>query len=669
MKIKKEICRDLEQAMGREWLETNGLGGFACSTIIGMNTRRYHGLLIPAQNESHGRFVALSKFEETLIVPGTGSFELSSNCYAGAIHPNGYTHLEHVRLDPFPIFTFCIDDLCFEKQVFMVYGQNTTVITYGPFDRPVTLALRPLAAFRDYHHLMRRNDMLNGDVDICDGLMRFQLYAEYPPLYIAHNGEFQARGDWYYNFEYAVEAYRGLDNREDLYCPGEFTFDLKAGESAHLLISLERGTCDEVNALRQAEIDRRDKIVQSVPKCTGLSLSADAFLVKRSDACVSIIAGYPWFTDWGRDTMIALPGLALVTGRFEEARDILAAYARFCDKGMIPNRFPDHGDVPEYNSVDATLWYVYAVDRFLAYTADYDFVRETLWRVLHEIIRYFVRGTRYNIHLDCDGLLYAGEPGVQLTWMDAKVGDWVVTPRQGKPVEVNALWYNALCVMRDLADRYGESDLSAEYAGLAEKTAERFADAFWNPDAGCLYDCLTDEEPDAAIRPNQIFALSLPHRMLNAARERSILDVVERELLTPYGLRSLSPSDAAYRGTYGGDPGRRDSAYHQGTVWAWLMGPFITSWVRIHGKEAGVRASAKRMLRPLLRHVEKSGLGHISEIFDGDPPHASRGCFAQAWSTAEILRAFVEDVLDQRPEKFADGRRHVPAGVSRDGRG
>ena len=697
--IEKEICRDLGQAMEREWLETNGLGGFACSTIIGMNTRRYHGLLIPAQDESQGRFVALSKFEETLIVPDMGTFELSSNCYAGAIHPHGYTHLEHVRLDPFPIFTYCVGDLRFEKQIFMVYGQNTTVITYGPFDRPVTLVLRPLAAFREYHHLTRQNDMLNGDADICDGLMSFQPYSEYPPLYIAHNGEFQARGDWYYNFEYAVEAYRGLDNREDLYCPGEFTFDLEVGESAyvivslstkdthrrslqrseasndtkkdtqdtkddqsaHLLVSLERGTCDQVNALRQAEVDRRNKIVQSVPECTRLGLSADAFLVRRSDDRATIIAGYPWFTDWGRDTMIALPGLALVTGRFAEARDILAAYAHFCDEGMIPNRFPDCGDVPEYNSVDATLWYVYAVDRFLAYTDDYAFVRENLWGVLKEIIHYFVQGTRYNIHLDCDGLLHAGEPGVQLTWMDAKVEDWVVTPRQGKPVEVNALWYNALCVMRDLADRYGEFDLRAEYANLAKKTATRFAEAFWNPDAGCMYDCLTDTVPDAAIRPNQIFALSLPHRMLDAERERSILDVVERELLTPYGLRSLSPSDAAYRGTYGGDPYSRDGAYHQGTVWAWLMGPFITSWVHIRGKEADVRANARRMLRPLLRHVEASGLGHISEIFDGDAPHVSRGCFAQAWSTAEVLRTFVEDVLGQGPEKYpqmdADGRR------------
>ncbi len=646
IRIEKEICRDLDRATGREWLETNGIGGFACSTIIGMNTRRYHGLLIPAHDLSHGRFVALSKLEETLILPGAGAFELSSNRYVGATHPHGYRHLEHFRLDPHPIFTYRLGDLCVEKQVFMIHGQNATAITYGPVDRPVRLALRPLTAFRDYHHLTRQNHSLNGHVDIRDGLICFQPYPELPPLYIAHNGHFQTRGTWYYNFEYAAEAYRGLDSQEDLYCPGEFTFDLEKGQSAQLLASLEPGTCDQTDALRRAEVDRRNKIAPTVPDCAHLGLSADAFLVKHRNARATIIAGYPWFTDWGRDTMIALPGLALVTGRFDDARDILAHCARFCDQGMIPNRFSDRGDSPDYNSVDATLWYIYAVEHFLAYTADYNFARQTLWPVLREIIHYFVRGTRHNIHMDRDGLLFAGEPGVQLTWMDAKVEDWVVTPRRGKPVEVNALWYNALCVMRDLAHRYGEADLSAEYAGLAKKTAARFAGAFWNPEADCLYDCLTDTGPDAAIRPNQIVALSLPHRMLDIARERRVLNAVERELLTPYGLRSLSRSDAAYRGTYGGDPHSRDSAYHQGTVWAWLMGPFITAWVRIHRGDADVRMAARRMLRPLWDHMRESCLGHISEIFDGDPPHTPRGCFAQAWSTAEVLRAFVEDVLD-----------------------
>ena len=650
--VGKEICRDLDQAIDREWLETNGIGGFACSTIIGLNTRRYHGLFVPALNPPHGRFVALSKVDEILTLPGVGTFELSSNSYFGAIHPHGYRYLEHFRSDPFPVFTYRLNDLLLEKQVFMVHGQNITAITYGPVDRPLSLKLKPLTAFRDYHHITRQNHLLNSEVEVQEGQICFQPYDELPPLYISHNGQFQSGGDWYYNFEYAVESYRGLDSQEDLYCPGELTFDLAPGQTAQLLISLEPNNCNQIDDLRQKEIARRNRAIKSAPvndpPLNHLTLSADAFLVKRRDGLSTIIAGYPWFTDWGRDTMISLPGLTLVTGRFDEARDILSAFARSCDQGMIPNRFPDHGEMPDYNSVDATLWYVHAVDRFLAYTSDYDFVQKNLWSVLREIIHWFVNGTRYNIHLDDDGLLYAGEPGVQLTWMDAKIDDWVVTPRQGKPVEINALWYNALCVMRDLANTFGEPKRSAEYANLANQTAHQFANAFWNPDLQCLYDCLTEQGPDPAIRPNQIFALSLPHRMLDTDRERSILSVIERELLTPYGLRSLAPSDPAYIGTYGGDPHSRDGAYHQGTVWGWLIGPFISAWVRIYKNDPDVHTTAKRMLLPLSSHLQEAGLGHISEIFDGDAPHASRGCFAQAWSTAEVLRAFVEDVLGHK---------------------
>ena len=651
--VGKEICRDLDQAINREWLETNGIGGFSCSTITGLNTRRYHGLLVPALNPPLGRFVALSKVEETLSLPDGTTFELSSNSYFGAIHPQGYRYLEHFRLDPYPIFTYRLNDLLIEKQVFMVHGQNTTAITYGPVDSSVTLTVRPLTAFRDYHHITRQNHLLNGHVDIQESQIIFQPYAELPPLYITHNGLFQTEGDWYYNFEYAVEAYRGLDSQEDLYCPGEFTFNLEPGQSANLLVSLEPHKTNEIDTLRQNEITRRNKILTSAPSekptIQNLTVSADAFLVKRKDKLSTIIAGYPWFTDWGRDTMIALPGITLVTSRFDEARDILAAFARSCDQGMIPNRFPDHGETPDYNSVDATLWYMHAVERYLAYTHDDTFVQETLWPILQEIIDCFVKGTRYNIHLDQDGLLYAGEPGVQLTWMDAKVDDWVVTPRQGKPVEINALWYNALCVMKNLATKFDNASLSDHYASLAEKTAAQFATSFWNPHTQCLYDCLGDEGPDPSIRPNQIIALSLPHRMLGPDREQSILNVVERDLLTPYGLRSLSPSDPAYCGSYAGSPHSRDGAYHQGTVWGWLIGPFITAWVRIHQKDPDVHATAKRMLQPLWNHLQESGLGHVSEIFDGDTPHDSRGCFAQAWSTAEVLRAFVEDVLDRKP--------------------
>ena len=651
--IGKEICRDLDQATQREWLETNGIGGFACSTIIGLNTRRYHGLLVPALHPPAGRIVALSKCEETLHVPDKGDYDLSSNSYAGAIHPHGYRYLEHVRLDPFPIFTYRIDDVVIEKQIFMIHGRNAIATIYGPTNRAVTLTVRPLIAFRDYHQLTRKNDHLNAQVDVQNDCIRFQPYTQLPPLYIAHNGRFETRGDWYYNFEYAVEAYRGLDCREDLYCPGEFTFDLQPGQSAQWIADMEPVNGTEINALRQAEIDRRTGIVQSAPaEDAGIRLltrAADDFIVKRKDGLSTIIAGYPWFTDWGRDTMIALPGLTLVTGRFDEARDILSAFAKYCDQGLIPNRFPDHGETPDYNSVDATLWYVHAVDRYLAYTGDLEFVRQNLWPVLTDIVHWFCKGTRYGIHLDTDGLLYAGEPGVQLTWMDAKVGDWVVTPRQGKPVEINALWYNALCVLRDLAEKFHETDRATEYTLLSARLKKRFPKAFWNSDAGCLFDCIGEWGADPAIRPNQIFALSLPHRMLDEASEQSILRAVEQHLLTPYGLRSLSPSDPAYKGHYGGDPVARDGAYHQGTVWGWLIGPYVTAFVRLNQADPEVRTHALRLLDPLRRHLYEAGLGQISEIFEGDPPHAPQGCFAQAWSVAEVLRAYAEDIAGRQP--------------------
>lgn len=652
--IGKEICRDLDQAFHREWLETNGIGGFASSTIIGLNTRRYHGLLVPALNPPLGRVVALSKFEESIRLSNGNTFDLSCNNYYGAIHPHGYRYLEHVRLDPYPIFTYRLNDLSFEKQVFMVHGKNTTVLSYGPLDQPATLILKPLVAFRDYHHITRQNPYINPEVDVQNNQICYQPYEQLPPIYISHNGQFHTQGDWYYNFEYPIEAYRGLDCEEDLYCPGEFVFELQPGESAHLIATLDPIDIKQVDTLHQNERTRRSALIKDVPAndvgTRLLTQAADAFIVKRKDNLSTIIAGYPWFTDWGRDTMIALPGLTLVTKRFNEARNILAAFAEVCDQGMIPNRFPDHGETPDYNSVDATLWYVHAIDRYLAYTGDIDFVRETLWPTIKEIITWFNKGTRYNIHVDADGLLYAGEPGVQLTWMDAKVDDWVVTPREGKPVEINALWYNALCVAKDLAEKFDDPKLAAEYAGFAQKVADQFPNAFWNPQTGCLFDCIGPHGPDPAIRPNQVFALSLPHRMLSEEQEKSILTVIQRDLLTPYGLRSLSPLDPAYVGNYGGGPHSRDGSYHQGTVWGWLIGAFVTAWVRVNKNSPAVHHTAQRFLDPLRKHLQDYGLGQISEIFDGDPPHTPRGCYAQAWSVAETLRAYVEDVLDIKPE-------------------
>ena len=362
-----------------------------------------------------------------------------------------------------------------------------------------------------------------------------------------------------------------------------------------------------------------------------------------------MIAGYPWFGDWGRDTMISLPGLTLVTGRYDEARGILRAYAQSVDQGLLPNRFPEAGEAPEYNTADATLWMFHAVHEFLRYTCDYEFVRAELYPVLTDIISWHERGTRHGIKLDTDGLLHAGAPGMQLTWMDVKIGDWVVTPRAGKPVEIQALWYNALRVMQGLADFFGDTGQSSSYASLADRIQTRFPGVFWNEAAGCLYDVIADAGPDPSIRPNQIFAVSLPYPLLTGEKALRVVEVVEWELLTPYGLRTLSPHDPNYRGRYAGDARSRDAAYHQGTVWAWLLGPFLTAYVKVHGGTEQARGRVDSYLNSMRGHLQQAGLGQISEVFDGDLPHRPAGCIAQAWSVAEVLRAYSEDAKNIQP--------------------
>jgi predicted glycogen debranching enzyme len=379
-----------------------------------------------------------------------------------------------------------------------------------------------------------------------------------------------------------------------------------------------------------------------------LTLAADQYIVSRGDQN-SVIAGYHWFSDWGRDTMIALPGLTLPTRRFEVARSILRTFAQHVDRGMLPNRFPDAGETPECNTVDATLWFFEAVRAYLAYTGDIAFVENELYGILSDIIAWHVRGTRFGIKLDPSGLLTSGEPGVQLTWMDAKVGDWVVTPRRGKPVEIQALWYNAVCTTEDIAARLEDESARKRYNGMAALTKWSFNRMLWNEKDGYLYDVVNDGPPDASIRSNQILAVSLPHSMLSLERARQVVNAVEKHLLTPYGLRSLAPSDSQYRGRYTGDGTSRDSAYHQGTVWPWLMGPFITAYIKVNDSSESARRQAEQWLSSLKEHLADAGIGHISEIFDGDAPHRPVGCIAQAWSTAEVLRATVEGVYAIRP--------------------
>ena len=592
----------------------------------------------------------LSKLEETLVINGR-RYELSANQYPGAVHPQGFNYQTGFRLDPFPTFTYEIEGLRFQKSVFMVHGENTTVIQYE-LEQPsnefeIKLEIRPLIAFRDYHSATHENGALNPHVESEHGETTFRPYADLPPLRIAHDSaEIDSNGFWYRNFQYAVEQERGLDFTEDLFSPCAFTFDLSARKKISLIASTDSHHAYDAGAYCNDEIERRLAISREANQTSelvrSLTNAADQFIVARKRG-ETIIAGYHWFGDWGRDTMIALPGLTLANRRCDIARNILEEFAAHVDQGMLPNRFPDAGEAPEYNTVDATLWFFEAVRSFLQYTADYESVRITLYAVLKDIIDWHVKGTRYQIHVDDDGLLFSGEPGVQLTWMDAKVGDWVVTPRHGKPVEIQALWYNALRVMEHLAGRFNEPKAEKEFREMAEKARSSFNQTFWNQETGCLYDVVNGDARDASIRPNQVLAISLSNTMIAKQRAVSVLRVVERELLTPRGLRTLSPADPKYIGRYEGGPAVRDGAYHEGTVWPWLMGPYITAYTRIFGKKAGHRFAAM-WLENFQDHLREACLGQVSEIFDGDAPHAPRGCVAQAWSVAELIRAAVENV-------------------------
>jgi predicted glycogen debranching enzyme len=617
--------------------------------------------LTAATNPPVGRHLLLSKLEETLVVDGR-RYELGVNRYPGAIYPQGYLLMKEFRLDPFPVFVYQAGVVEIEKRVFMVHGENTTVVEYelrsGDPSVECDLEIRPLLAFRDYHATTHRNDQLDPAYTDEPGVLKFAPYEDGPALHLAYDASdgsdpvIDPTGHWYFNFEYDIERERGLDFHEDLFNPMVMRFAMGAAGHVSLVASTSRRSASGTATLRKREVERRTPLRFRAPEAgsfiTALSAATEQFLVARKELR-TIIAGYHWFCDWGRDTMIALPGLTLVTGRYDIAREILLAFSLHTDRGMLPNRFPDAGEEPEYNTVDAALWFFEAVRAYLEYTGDAAFVHTQLYPVLKDIVDWHVRGTRYGIRVDGDGLLACGEAGVQLTWMDAKVGDWVVTPRYGKPVEIQALWYNALRSLADLARRFDEADAAARYEEMAARAAASFQAQFWNDSARCLYDVVDGDMRDGSIRPNQVLAISLRHSMVDNIRAAQALEVVQRELLTPAGLRSLSPFDPRYRGVYEGGPWQRDGAYHQGTVWPWLMGPFLTAWLRVHDRSAEALRFASSWLADFDHHLTDAGLGQVSEIFDGDAPHRPRGCIAQAWSVAELLRAAVEDVQGVRP--------------------
>src|SRR6266404_1822539 len=670
----REICGNLETAEAREWLVTNGIGGYASGTIAGGTSRRYHGLLMAALQPPVGRTQLVGWMDE-IVRHGGREFALATHRWvSGAVEPKGFQYIEKFCLEgTTPVWTYVLGDARLEKRVWMQQDANTTYVQYTLLQgsAPLEMELKALVNYRDFHGATHAGDW-RMRVDAVEHGVKVVAFDGATPFYLLSAGAAcEARHEWHRGCVLLEERRRGLDDHEDHLFAALFRARVEIGESFAIVMSTEATAALEGGAARVQRTDYESRLVsawsaskQDAGARVGaaewlpqLVLAADQFVVKRALSGEpqgrSVIAGYHWFGDWGRDTMIALPGLTLATGRADVAKQILLAFARYVDGGMLPNNFPDAGGTPEYNTVDATLWYFEAVRQYFAATRDLQTLQK-LFPVLEGMVEAHVKGTRYQIHVDpVDGLLYSGESGVQLTWMDAKIGDWVVTPRTGKAVEVNAVWINALETMTLFARVLKIS--SDGYETLSSKAKEGFH-RFWNAERQCCYDVI--DAPgignDASLRPNQIFAVSLPVSPLPREQQKSVVDICAAQLLTPYGLRSLAPGEAGYHGLYGGGPRERDAAYHQGTVWAWLLGSFALAHHRVYAD----RVAAMRFLEPLGAAVQRYGLGTLGEIFDGDAPFAPKGCIAQAWSVGEVLRAWVE--LAREPNSAGTPPKRAP---------
>jgi predicted glycogen debranching enzyme len=639
------MMNDLSMMKDYEWLEADGLGGFVSGTVSGIRTRRYHALLLAATKPPSGRVVLVNGFD-AWVETEAGTFSLSSQLYnPDVMHPDGARRIEEFKADPWPQWIYSLEEgTKIQFELFACNGASVTVLGWRLLTSKgkTILSFRPFLSGRDYHSMHHENGAFQFEPQIQGKRLVWCPYSGMPGIIVLSNGEYLHQPDWYRNFLYEQERARGLDFTEDLAAPGAISWDLAQGEAFCILAAegFENGLLNSDSSpeklaadLRRAELRRRQKLSLLLDR------SADAYLVKRGSG-KTIVAGYPWFTDWGRDTFIALRGLCLATERFVDARDILLEWAGVVSDGMLPNRFPDQGDLPEYNSVDASLWYIVAVHDFLQAMKDRPGVvfqrqKKRLQQAVEAILTGYSQGTRYAIHMDQDGLLAAGVPGVQLTWMDSKIGEWVVTPRIGKPVEVQALWLNALWMASQFSERWKEPFVRGR---------ESFCARFWNEQGGYLYDVVdVDHESgkvDALFRPNQILAIGgLPIPLIEGERAKRVVEAVTQRLWTPLGLRSLAPQEPAYTPRYEGGVRERDSVYHQGTVWPWIIGPFVEAWVRVHGESDDARREARtRFLMPIMEHLNNAGLGHVSEIADADPPHRPRGCPFQAWSVGEVLR-------------------------------
>ncbi|NCC52628.1 MAG: glycogen debranching protein [Spartobacteria bacterium] len=635
---------DTDRALSLEWIETNGLGGWASSTILGVNTRRYHGLLVSALQPPVGRAVLVSRMDETIIQDGRTCPLQCCEFESGALAPHNGVYLHHFEKELFPIAEYRAEGFRLKKTIAACHGLDAVVVLYELLqaDTPVNLELTPLFAGRDYHYERRADDRATMDFVFTDGQLNVRCGPGHTQAYIYAPGmAFTKKPAWIRGIKHRVETYRGLGDMEDLYRCGVLAMELNEGDQLGIVLSGTPLPDADARALFEAEEVRRKALIADCADSLDatLVLAADQFIVARGENLQTIVAGYHWFTDWGRDTMIALPGLCLATGRTDTAKRIIQAFADYISEGMIPNRFPDAGASPEYNTIDATLWMFVAIYDYVRHTNDIDALRAWFPK-LRDSIEWHKHGTRYGIHVCEDELLAGGEPGTQLTWMDAKVGDWVVTPRQGKAVEINALWYNVLMIMTEFAETC-EPEACAIFRRMAERVKEAFAREFWNPEQQCLFDCIDGKRKDPTIRPNQVFAISLPHPLLEKDKNLHILRVIEEKLATPVGLRSAAPDSEQYHGWYGGDQVSRDGAYHQGAVWSWLAGPYISALYKTYEK-AEAASKSHALINGLTRHLAEAGIGSISEIFDGDPPHNPRGCIAQAWGVGEFLRVMRE---------------------------
>ncbi len=660
----KGYYKTFRAGIEREWVTTNGIGGYAGSSIIGAHTRKHHGLLIASLHAPTERYMILSKINESLQI-GNTIYELAATQRKGGIYEEGQKHLQRFIYDELPNFIYEIGGTLITKTISFEYGKNTIAVGYeiqnGMQEMEMTFV--PLFNFRDHNNGSETED-LNFDVEQKENCLLLKprnTDKNVTITFFAGEGTFVGRSEKYdKDMELQTEIDTGMSSLDNNFTPYEIKVSCKPYETKKLsfVCTIEENFCKDAFATVEANRKRiRGLIEQAAWKddfADALVQAADQFIVDRqSTGLKTILAGLPWFTDWGRDTMIALQGLTLCTKRFEDARGILKTFARYVHHGLVPNMFPDEGLDPLYNTVDASLWYFYSVYKYLEYTGsseDYEFIEKEIYPTLEVIVESYKKGTDFSIYMDKDYLIHAGGGFDQVTWMDVRVDEWVVTPRHGKPVEINALWYNALKVMEQLAVKFGKDEKG--YGELAKKVKASFNRRFWNERTGCLYDVVDEESmkdgsisDNAQIRPNQIWAVSLPFTCLPAEKEKRVVDVVMTHLYTSYGLRSLSYTDKEYKGIYFGELHDRDAAYHQGTVWAFPLGGFISAYVKVNGRTKEARQTARKLIAPFEDHLMDGGIGTIAEIFDGDEPHISRGCYGQAWSVGEILRAYTEDIL------------------------